>query len=150
MERDILKKAAAFFAKESMWSSASSQSTEGFGRFKWCARRSMSKEVAFMLGCHGSRANEISLTDWWVQGISELYCHLPNLWCMPNLEGHTRAGLVLWSVQDWATDEGASLVSQSPQACQAGWPWWASARRYRQQSIGSAVCSRCAEQKVGS
>ena len=49
-ERDILKKAAAYFAKESTWSSASSRSTEGYGQCCGCARRSVSRGVASMRG----------------------------------------------------------------------------------------------------
>src|SRR4029079_7805164 len=49
-ERDILKKAAAYFAKESTWSSVSLRSTGGSGRRDGCARRSVSREVASMPG----------------------------------------------------------------------------------------------------
>ena len=49
-ERDILKKAAAYFAKESTCSSPSSRSTGGFGRRFGCAGRSVSRVVASMPG----------------------------------------------------------------------------------------------------
>src|SRR6195952_5352536 len=49
-ERDILKKAAADFEKESTGSSVSLRSTGGSGRRIGCARRSVSRGVAFMRG----------------------------------------------------------------------------------------------------
>ena len=49
-ERDILNKAAAYFAKESTRSSASSRSTGGSGRRDGCEGRSESRGVAFMPG----------------------------------------------------------------------------------------------------
>src|SRR5215831_13981611 len=49
-ERDILKKAAAYFAKESTRSSPSSPSTGGSGPWTGCARRSVSRGAASMSG----------------------------------------------------------------------------------------------------
>jgi transposase len=49
-ERDILKKAAAYFAKESTGSSPSSRSTGGSGRRDGCAGRSVSRGVGSMPG----------------------------------------------------------------------------------------------------
>src|SRR5215472_10009654 len=49
-ERDILKKAAAYFAKESTSSSPSLRSTGGSGRRSGYARRSVSRGVASMPG----------------------------------------------------------------------------------------------------
>ena len=49
-ERDILKKAAAYFAKESLGSSLSLRSTGGSGPWTGCARRSVSRAVASMHG----------------------------------------------------------------------------------------------------
>ena len=54
-ERDILKKATAYFARDPICSSGSSQSTEGYGRYRGFARRSQgflagSRAVAFILG----------------------------------------------------------------------------------------------------
>ena len=49
-ERDILKKAAAYFAKESTRSSPSSRSTGESGRRDGCAGRSVSRGVASMPG----------------------------------------------------------------------------------------------------
>ena len=49
-ERDILKKAAAYFARDSICSSSSSRSTEGSGRWHGCAGRSVSREAASMPG----------------------------------------------------------------------------------------------------
>ena len=50
-ERDILKKAAAYFAKElNVASSPSLRSTGGLGRWTGCARRSVSRVVASMPG----------------------------------------------------------------------------------------------------
>ena len=50
MERDILKKAAGYFAKESMRSSSSLRNTEVRGQLRPCARRSVCLEAAFMRG----------------------------------------------------------------------------------------------------
>ena len=49
-ERDILKKAAAYFAKESTLSSVSLRGTGGSGRRSGCARRSVSRGVGSMPG----------------------------------------------------------------------------------------------------
>src|SRR6202171_3833966 len=49
-ERDILKKAAAYFAKESTCSSVLLRSTGGFGRRSGCAGRSGSREADSMPG----------------------------------------------------------------------------------------------------
>jgi transposase len=49
-ERDILKKAAAYFAREAIGSSLSSRSTEGSGRCGGCARLSGSRVRASMPG----------------------------------------------------------------------------------------------------
>ena len=49
-ERDILKKAAAYFAKESTRSSDSLRSTGGSGRRDGCAGRSVSRGVGSMPG----------------------------------------------------------------------------------------------------
>lgn len=49
-ERDILKKAAVYFAKESTRSSVSLRSTGGSGRRNGCAGRSVSRGVVFMRG----------------------------------------------------------------------------------------------------
>ena len=48
--RDILKKSAAYFARESTGSSPSSRSTGGSGRRDGCARRSVSRGVGSMRG----------------------------------------------------------------------------------------------------
>jgi transposase len=40
-ERDILKKAATYFARDSIWGSSSSRSTEGSGRCRGSAKRSV-------------------------------------------------------------------------------------------------------------
>ena len=50
MELDIVKKAAAYFAKESMWNSNSLRNTEARGLLKLYASRSVYLEVAFMHG----------------------------------------------------------------------------------------------------
>ena len=50
MERDILKKAAAYIAKESMRNSNSLRNTEARGLLKLCASRSVYLEVASMRG----------------------------------------------------------------------------------------------------
>ena len=49
-ERDILKKAAAYFARDSIGGLPSSRSTEGSGRWRGCAGRSVSREAASMPG----------------------------------------------------------------------------------------------------
>src|ERR1700690_340856 len=49
-ERDILKKAAAYFAKESRGSSGSLRTTGGSGRGNGCAGRSVSRGAGSMLG----------------------------------------------------------------------------------------------------
>ena len=54
-ERDIFKKAAAYFAKEALRSSPLLRHTEGSGRRDGCARRSGSRTQAFMPGGPGCR-----------------------------------------------------------------------------------------------
>jgi transposase len=49
-ERGILEKAAAYFAKDSIWGSPSSRSTEGSGRWHGCVGRSVSCGVGSMPG----------------------------------------------------------------------------------------------------
>ena len=49
-ERDILKKAAAYFAKDSILGLPSLRSTEGSGRWHGCAGRSVSREAGSMPG----------------------------------------------------------------------------------------------------
>lgn len=49
-ERDILKKAAAYFAKESLCNTALSRSIEEFGRRHGCARCLMSRAADSMSG----------------------------------------------------------------------------------------------------
>ena len=49
-ERDILKKAAAYFARDSIRGSSSSRSTEGSGRCRGSAKRSVFRAAAFMPG----------------------------------------------------------------------------------------------------
>ena len=55
-ERDILKKAAAYFARDSIRGSPSSRSTGGSGRCRGHARRSGSRAAAFTPGYRERRA----------------------------------------------------------------------------------------------
>ncbi|BCA64029.1 integrase [Sphingomonas sp. HMP9] len=50
LERDILKKAAAYFARDSIGGSSSSRSTEGSGRCRGSEKRSVVREAAFKPG----------------------------------------------------------------------------------------------------